>query len=227
MNLKTRNVLLSLIVLFLAVDLSAATRYIVGLRGPLHSAKVPMLRDAVEAETHDVRQFVNFNSFAAELTDDEVAALRASRDVRYVEPVHERHLLETAEAMPAAPTAGPRYNYEQVIPPGITASHAPELWALTQNLPPVNVVIIDTGIDPTHPDLGHNYAGGYNTFTPDAPPLDDHGHGSHVAGTVGAENNNIGVVGMAPNARLWAVKVLDSHGTGTTENVTAALDWIV
>ena len=92
MNPKTRNVVLSLIVLFTSANLSAATRYIVGLRGPLHSAKVPMVRDADVAETHDVRRFENFNSFAAELTDDEVAELRASREVRYVEPVHERHL---------------------------------------------------------------------------------------------------------------------------------------
>jgi len=227
MNHKTRNVLLSLIVLFTAVHLSAATRYIVGLRGPLRSAKVPMVRDAEVAEAHDVRRFVNFNSFAAELTDEEAAALRASREVRYVEAVHERHLLETAAATPPAATDGTRYNFEQTIPPGITATHAPELWALTRNLPPVNVAIIDTGIDPTHPDLADNYAGGYNTIKPDAPPFDDHGHGTHVAGTVAAENNSIGVVGMAPTARLWAIKVLDSSGSGTTENVVAALDWLI
>src|SRR3954452_5510920 len=85
MNPKTRSVLLSLIVLCTAFNLSAATRYIVGLRGPLRSAKVPMVRDADLAETHDVRRFENFNSFAAELTAEEVTELRASRDVRYVE----------------------------------------------------------------------------------------------------------------------------------------------
>jgi len=227
MNPKTRNVVLSLIVLFTSANLSAATRYIVGLRGPLHSAKVPMVRDADVAETHDVRRFENFNSFAAELTDDEVAELRASREVRYVEPVHERHLLETGKGFPAAGTDASRYNFEQTIPPGITITHAPDLWTLARNVTPVNVVIIDTGIDPAHPDIADNYAGGYNTLVPANPPLDDHGHGTHVAGTVAAENNSIGVVGMAPNARLWAAKVLDASGTGSTENVVAALDWVI
>jgi serine protease len=227
MNPKTRNVVLSLIVLFTSANLSAATRYIVGLRGPLHSAKVPMVRDADVAEMHDVRRFENFNSFAAELTDEEVTALRASREVRYVEPVHERHLLDATAGTPAAASDGTRYNFEQTVPPGIALTHAPDLWTLARNVTPVNVVIIDTGIDPTHPDIAANYAGGYNTLVPANPPLDDHGHGTHVAGTVAAADNSIGVVGMAPHARLWAAKVLDASGTGSTENVVAALDWVI
>jgi len=229
MNFMPRKLFLSLVVLLLTtVNLSAATRYIVALRGPMHGAHVPLVRDAAEAQAHEVRQFENFNSFAADLTDDEVAALRRSNDVRYVEAVREVHLLDTTPSvMLRAEADGTRYNFEQTIPPGIITTHAPDLWPLTNSRTPVNVAVIDTGIDPTHPDLADNYAGGYNTLDPTKPPFDDHGHGTHVAGTIGAENNTIGVVGMYPHVRLWSLKALDNSGSGTTENVVSALDWLI
>jgi subtilisin len=66
----------------------------------------------------------------------------------------------------------------------------------------VNVVIIDTGFDPTHPDLPSNaaekYFGGYDYVNDDDNPADDHGHGTHVGGTVVAKDDGYGVVGMAP-----------------------------
>jgi subtilisin family serine protease len=98
---------------------------------------------------------------------------------------------------------------------------------MTKSLPPINVAVIDTGIDPTHPDLKDNYAGGFNTFDATLSPADDHGHGTHVAGTIAAENNSIGVAGMDPTARLWSVKALDNSGAGTTENVVSALNWVI
>jgi subtilisin family serine protease len=55
---------------------------------------------------------------------------------------------------------------------------------------------------------------------------DGHGHGTHVAGTIGGLDNNYGVVGVAPGVRLWAVKVLTNYGTGTTEQVIAGVDWV-
>jgi serine protease len=226
-NHMSRKLILSFSVLLVLItaDLSAATRYIVALRGPVRSAKVPMVQDAALADTHEVRRFENFNSFAADLTDDEVATLRKSRDVRYVQEVHERHLLDTTPAAPGATVGVTRYSTQQFIPPGITATHAPELWPLTHGLQPVNVVIIDTGIDPAHPDLAENYAGGFNTLQPGAAPFDDNGHGTHVAGTVGAGDNGFGVVGMAPKVRIWSVKTLDLHGTGSSDSVIFALDW--
>src|SRR5689334_15156769 len=119
-----RKLLLCLVALLMTANLSAATRYVVALRGPMRNAKVPMVRDANEAETHELRSFANFNSFAADLTDDEVAALRRSADVRYVEPVHERHLVDTTPAT-ALRTASDitRYNIEQTIPAGVAATH--------------------------------------------------------------------------------------------------------
>jgi len=91
----------------------------------------------------------------------------------------------------------------------------------------VNIAIIDSGIDYTHPDLNTNYVGGHDFVNDDNDPMDDNDHGTHVAGTVAAEDNGIGVVGVAPEASLYALKVLDSKGSGYYSDVIAALQWCV
>jgi subtilisin len=95
----------------------------------------------------------------------------------------------------------------------------------------VDVAVIDTGVDFEHPDL--NVAGGVNcySFWPFASNCvsggdDDHYHGTHVAGTIGALDNGIGVVGVAPGARIWAVKVLSSSGSGYSSQIVAGIDWV-
>lgn len=89
----------------------------------------------------------------------------------------------------------------------------------------VKVAIIDSGIDYSHPDLDANYGGGYDFVNKDTDPMDDNGHGTHVAGTVAAEDNDIGVVGVAPAASLYALKVLDSGGSGYFSDIIKALEW--
>lgn len=91
----------------------------------------------------------------------------------------------------------------------------------------VNVAVIDTGVDYNHPDLQANYRGGYDFVNGDSDPMDDNGHGTHVAGTIAAADNNAGVVGVAPSVNLYALKVLDANGSGYYSNMIAALDWCV
>jgi len=91
----------------------------------------------------------------------------------------------------------------------------------------VKVAIIDSGIDYTHPDLDDNYVGGYDFVNSDNDPMDDAGHGTHVAGTVAAEDDGAGVVGVAPEAELYALKVLGADGSGDYSDVIAALQWVV
>ena len=87
-----------------------------------------------------------------------------------------------------------------------------------------DVAIVDTGIARVA-DL--NVAGGYNCSTADRTLWRDvHGHGTHVAGTVGALDNATGVVGVAPGVRLWAVKILDDTGSGLLSWYVCGLDWI-
>lgn len=91
----------------------------------------------------------------------------------------------------------------------------------------VRVAILDTGIDYTHPDLIASYAGGYNFVAGNTDPKDDNGHGTHIAGTISAAHNGVGVVGVAPGVQLYALKVLDSTGSGFTSSIIAALDWAI
>lgn len=87
-----------------------------------------------------------------------------------------------------------------------------------------DVAILDTGIDLTHPDLNIYHEKTFIAGTSSAD--DDNGHGTHVAGIVGAEDNAIGVVGIAPGARLWAIKVLDSSGAGSISDIIAGIDYV-
>lgn len=89
----------------------------------------------------------------------------------------------------------------------------------------IRVGVIDTGIDLNHPDLAANIKGGVNFVTPSSPPHDLNGHGTHIAGTIGALNNAIGVVGVAPKVSLYAIKVLNVFGHGTLTNLIKGIEW--
>src|SRR5713226_2339613 len=89
----------------------------------------------------------------------------------------------------------------------------------------VNVAVIDTGIDLTHPDLQANIVGGKNCST-GRSFNDGNGHGTHVAGIIAALNNDIGVVGVAPDAKLWAARVLNNAGSGSWSSVICGLDFV-
>ena len=110
------------------------------------------------------------------------------------------------------------------IPWGVKRVNAAGAWNFTEGAG-VKVAVIDTGVDYNHPDLAANYKGGYNTIITTAPPLDDHGHGTHVSGTIAAIRNASGVVGVAPRASLYGVKVLDKNGSGSYSNVMAGIEW--
>ena len=121
---------------------------------------------------------------------------------------------------------------DQSIPTGIDRVFAPGNASIgidgVDKRVDVDVAVIDTGIDLDHPDL--NVAGSTNCVsffaTCGSGGDDGNGHGTHVAGTIGALDNAIGVVGVAPGARLWAVRVLNNSGTGTTSQIVAGMDWV-
>lgn len=89
----------------------------------------------------------------------------------------------------------------------------------------VDVAVLDTGIDATHPDL--TVAGG-KTCAEDGREdwRDLVGHGTHIAGTIGARDDGVGVVGVAPGVRLWAVRVLDEEGVGEVDELICGVDWV-
>lgn len=91
------------------------------------------------------------------------------------------------------------------------------------------VAVIDTGVDFSHPDLKVNTAKSVDC-TLGTPCVvggkDDHGHGTHVAGTIGAIDNDQGVVGVCPGAEIWAIKVLNSAGSGYRSWIIAGIDYV-
>jgi subtilisin family serine protease len=89
----------------------------------------------------------------------------------------------------------------------------------------VDVAIIDTGIDLDHPDLNVYTAGAKNCSTGTSAD-DGNGHGTHVSGTIGALDNGVGVVGMAPGARVWPVRVLNNAGSGTFSAIICGIDYV-
>jgi len=88
----------------------------------------------------------------------------------------------------------------------------------------IKVCVVDSGIELTHPDLQANIIGNFNTINSAKSGNDDFGHGTHVAGIIAAVDNNLGYIGMAPEAKLIAGKALNNRGTGTTSDLAEAID---
>ena len=215
--MKRAAVLFSLLLALPEVILAAdTTRMIVVTRRPANEALAPMRGDdfdpAARAGSIGLKTFKIINGFVADLDQSQIAALSKSPEVQYLEPDVERHAFAL--------------DPQQITPYGIDLVHARQAW-IAGGGRAINVVVIDTGIDYRHPELTNIYAGGFNEITGTNDPMDDNGHGTHVAGTIAAANNNIGVVGVAPGIRLWSVKVLRSDGAGSSSDIIAALDWTV
>jgi subtilisin family serine protease len=201
-------------------------RYVVALRAGARMDRVGTLLRAIDTTPRDrgVAAFEHLDSFAADLSEAEARRLGDSRNVRYVEPVAERHILGTTPGRTAPDTLR---NFDgQTIPAGVDLLRAREVWGVTRG-ESINVVVIDTGVDYRHPDLAGAWAGGFNALTQSNDPMDDHNHGTHVAGTIAAADNDLGVVGVAPGVRLWGVKALKEDGTGTTEQMVSAINWVI
>jgi subtilisin family serine protease len=146
--------------------------------------------------------------FVVEIPDGEASKLRDNPEVKYVE--QDQEVKATA----------------QTLPWGINRVDADISSTVAGNgSGSVNtaVAIIDTGIQSSHPDL--NVVGGKNCSTGNSYE-DGNGHGTHVAGTVAARDNSAGVVGVAPGARLYAVRVLNNSGSGSWSSVICGIDWV-
>jgi subtilisin len=149
------------------------------------------------------------NGYAARLTPAELAAIRSDSRVAYVSADRSVHAVA------------------QTLPTGVNRIQGDVSSTLSGNgsgTVGTPVAVIDTGIDPTHPDL--NVVGGYNCTTgPKTKWADGNGHGTHAAGTIAAKDDANGVVGMAPGAPLYSVRVLNSAGSGSWSSVICGINW--
>ena len=151
--------------------------------------------------------------FSADLDSAQRARLASDPAVAYVGP---------DTAITAAGASVPLATGE-LVPPGIRRIGA-ATTALVHGATASSVAILDTGADLANADL--NVAGGVNCVKPGAQPLDDNGHGTHVAGIVAARNDGLGVTGVAPGTPVYAVKVLNNKSTGTLSQLLCGLDWV-
>jgi subtilisin family serine protease len=138
-----------------------------------------------------------------------LAALRADDDVVWAEPDRPRR----------AATADPLFGELW----GLPAIRAPQAWTTVKGAG-ATVAVVDTGVDLSHPDLSDRLVAGWDYVGRDAVPQDGNGHGTHVAGTIAASENTVGVVGVAPQASVQPLRVLDDDGGGYASDVTAAFD---
>jgi subtilisin family serine protease len=112
----------------------------------------------------------------------------------------------------------------ETTPWGVEAVQAPLVWATTTGRT-VKVAVLDTGIDSLHYELDGRYRGGYNFVAKNPYPWDGHSHGTHVSGTIAAELNGTGLMGVSHEVELYALKVLSDAGSGFFSDVYAAIDW--
>jgi hypothetical protein len=153
--------------------------------------------------------------FAARLSETQVNLLRTDPRVNNV--VADRKVSTTAK-----PGSGGGGGATEITPTGIQRIDAE--GAIASN---AIVAIIDTGIDLDHPDLNVSQDCWFSAYGPNRADADDgNGHGTHVAGTVGAVANTVGVKGVAPGVSLCPVRVLDSSGSGAWSSIIAGVDYV-
>jgi subtilisin len=162
---------------------------------------------------------------SAQLTEREIQALRRNGNVAKVEddtpcyaagygPYEHLQYCETCTVT------------TETIPDGVKQVKAPDAWSISKG-EGIRVAVLDTGIDFDHPDLKDNYVGGVSFVKGARTPMDDHGHGTHCAGTIAAAMNDVGIIGVAPKASLYAVKVLDKNANGLFSSSIAGIDWCI
>jgi thermitase len=142
------------------------------------------------------------------------AALRKNPNVEFVE----KNFIGQAEFLANDPGYPSQWHL-----PKISASTG---WDMATGTPAVPIAIIDSGVDPLHPDLAENLIPGYNFVSGNSDTHDVYGHGTAVAGATAALcNNGIGVCGVSWNNSIMPLVVIDSTGSGTVANVSSAITY--
>ncbi len=190
-------------------------RVLIGFKGGKSRQDAEKRRGWVRNLGGDVHHSFHFlPAVSARLPEHLIAKLKNHPDIAYVED----DIIMQA--------------IEQETPWGVEQIDANQVWN-TNTGEGADVAILDTGVDYDHPDLVDNIAGGVDYTgqrrrdgsTNKYRWNDMNGHGTHCAGVVAASNNDIGIVGVAPGANLWALKVLGDDGSGYVSDVIQGLQW--
>jgi subtilisin family serine protease len=153
----------------------------------------------------------------AEDLEERMKQIRNTTGVQYVEP---EQWVSATDIIPNDPGFVNQY--------ALNSIRAPQGWDYSTGSNSVTIAILDSGVDHGHVDLAGKITAGYDFVFNDAHPQDDNGHGTHVAGIAAAStNNNKGIAGVSWRARIMPLKVLNSAGNGSYENVASAIVWAV
>lgn len=169
---------------------------------------------------HGIANYTEYkiiNAISADIPESVSEKLKKKPKIKYVE--------EDAQVQIARKPSQPLQPPQQITW-GIARVEAPLAWNNSTGKN-VKIAVLDTGISNSHPDL--TVSGGVNLVGTSSSKKwdDDNGHGTHVAGIIAARNNTIGVIGVAADAELYAVKVLNNYGGGSISDVIEGIDWAV
>ncbi|GLI37103.1 S8 family peptidase [Geobacter hydrogenophilus] len=164
----------------------------------------------------------HIRAISAELPEEEIARLKQDSSVAYVVDNIKFTLIR-----PVEPLSAPSPEY--VDSWGVLRIGSNVAASRGYKGAGIKVAIVDSGIDYNHPDLKDNYRGGYDFVNNTTDPIDDdfQSHGTHVAGIIAARDNGTGVVGVAPEASLYAVKVFSATAGGDMDTVVAGIEWAI
>ncbi len=179
-------------------------------------------------------QQIGFVKSRTKSTEQLMAELSADPRVQLVEP---NYLRRASGIVPDDQYFAEQWGLSNTGTTGGTAGadiSATDAWTIRTSASGKVVAVLDTGVNASHPDLAANIwrdaAGkcGYDFVNDDDDPEDDNGHGTHVAGIIGAVGNNaVGVCGVAWDVKIMAVKVLNGLGSGSTADTIKGCDWIL
>jgi thermitase len=141
--------------------------------------------------------------------------LNAEPFIEYAEP---NYRIQAFDKVPNDPSFSKQWAH--------TIVESPAAWDVTTGSTGVTIAILDTGIDPSHPDRAGKIVAGYDFVGNDNNPRDENGHGTHVAGIAAAlTNNGVGVAGMDWQARIMPVRILDYEGGGWVADMVSGISW--
>ena len=205
---------------------------------------VKELKDFSEASQHEVRNLLtdlerqglvssvqslwSANALYFSATESVIASLSTRNDIEYIGPITRHSLIPEAETPRAASAS-------REITPNITQVNADQVWALGYTGAGVVVAVVDSGVNYDHLDLAdHLWDGGaefphhgYDVVNGDDDPMDDKGHGTHVAGIVCGDGTSGSQTGVAPDATLMCVKTTAADGFGGAVNIAGGMEWAV
>lgn len=206
--MKIKLISLTLLTTFTFLLLSTPKQ----VMGNERTEKIVLFRDAVNKQVIEtsggtiIEEYKNIPAVKVSINEEKILSLKSNSEILLIE---DEQKVEKSG---------------QIVDWGVTAIQSQKAWNNHYTGKNVKIAIMDSGISP-HEDL--KIAGGKSFVSYTASYKDDSGHGTHVAGIVGAQNNGLGIVGVAPDARLYALKVLDKNGQGYLSDMISAIDWAI